>query len=462
VSSIIASQPVAIHSQKNLFISAVPNRSISALWMASSTSPNSLVYQEMGMYPKSILVLLRRRWKSIMRFYEKSIGVQSMKNNSPGKILFVLIVCCFILTGSIWSRQDQRFFDDAPKKSKNIRLTVLFPSLGDLRALENLLNQGLIPIENLLVVGLYHEKQLTNFQPSIRYAAENGHRWLKFHKLREELDPEKLFQTNALSDELIKIFSYSDGLLLFGGADIPPAVFKEKTSLLTDISTPYRSYLDTMVVFHLLGGWQDEKFEPYCESHPSFPILGLCLGCQSLNVGTGGTLIQDISSEVYGKNHVEDIIAMTRESWHVNPFAKLYPKELRSSNMHRIILASHGKFVREWGFQEEDTPIVYSSHHQAVGKLGKGIRVIATSLDGRVVEAIEHEIYPNVLGVQFHPESPNIWDPTRKSRLTPSEKEESSLFSILEKNPPSLAFHKKLWAWFTQRLINSYELRMRR
>lgn len=386
-------------------------------------------------------------------------GGKPMKKASPGRILLVLAACCFFFLGPIWCEEDHRFFDDAPKKSDNVRLIVLYPSLGDLLALASLRSHGLISIESLTVIGLYHEKQLTDFEPSFRFAAENGHRWIKFHKLSKELDPLKLFHTNALSDELFKIFAYSDGLLLFGGADIPPPIFNEKTSLLTGISTPYRSYLDNMVIFHLLGGYQDKKFKPFCESNPEFPVLGLCLGCQSLNVGTGGTLCQDIPSEIYGKNHVEDIIAMPRENWHDNPYARLHPKELRSSNLHRIKLVGDGKFVREWGFKEEDEPQVYSSHHQAVRNLGKGIRVIATSLDGKVVEAIEHADYPHILGVQFHPESRNIWDPNRKSRLTPEDKEESSLLSIMENHPPSLAFHKKIWSWFSQKLEASYRMR---
>ena len=384
-----------------------------------------------------------------------------MKKISPGKFPFVLLVCFFFCAGSLRCQQDQRFFDEAARQSENVRLTVLFPSLGDLKALEQLRKKGLMSVKNLTVIGLYHEKQLTNFEDSIRYAKENGHRWLKFHKLNGNLPTEKLFHKNDLSEELLKIFSYSDGLLLFGGADIPPSFYNKKTSLLTRISTPYRSLLDTMVVFHFLGGWQNEEFEPYCQTYPDFPVLGLCLGLQSLNVGTGGTLFQDIPSEIYGKHHIEDIIAMTRENWHVNPYAGLHPRELRSSNMHRIMLLEDGKFVKDWGFRKEDKPYVYSSHHQAVGKLGKGFRVIATSLDGKVVEAIEHTTYPNILGVQFHPEARSLWDTDKKSRLIPKDKEETALFSILENNPPSLAFHKKIWSWFSQKLKASHKHRIK-
>ena len=392
-----------------------------------------------------------------------------MKNrfSFSGKIFLIWLISCFFVIASAWSQTDQRFFDTASRKSENVRLTILNPTKGNILTLIELRKQNLLSIRDLTVIGLYHEKQAEDtevaesYEEAAKFAQENGYDWIRFHRLEEGLDLETLFQNNDLSEELIKIFSYSDGLILFGGDDIPPAVYGEKTSLLTDISTPYRSYLETSVVFHLLGGRQDDNFEPYLESRKEFPILGLCLGSQSLNVGTGGTLYQDIPSEIYGNTHVEDIIAVSRENWHENPYADLLPEDFRSANLHRIELLEEGKFIRDWGFAKKDKPLVYSSHHQAVRKLGKGIEIIATSLDGKIVEAIAHDRYPHVLGVQFHPEARSIWDATTTSRLTPEEKEKTALMAVLEKNPPSLGFHKKLWAWFTQKLKTSHEQRMR-
>ena len=391
-----------------------------------------------------------------------------MKKAFHGKFLLILLVTCSFCFDSLWCQTDQRFFDNASLKSENVRLTILNPTKGNLQTLLELRKQDLLSIRDLTVIGLYHEKQTEDrevagsYEDAARFAEENGYDWIAFHRLTGDLHPEKLFQKNALSEELERIFSHSDGIILFGGDDIPPAVYGEKTSLLANIGTPYRSYLETSIVFHLLGGWQDKDFQPYCESHKEFPILGLCLGSQSLNVGTGGTLYQDIPSEIYGKTHVEDIIAMSPENWHANPFADLFPEDFRSANLHRIKLLEQGGFIRNWGFEKENTPLVYSSHHQAAEKLGKGIEIIATSLDGKVVEAIAHTEYPNVLGVQFHPEARSLWDATKKSRLTPEETEKSNLISILENNPPSLAFHKKLWAWFSQKVKTSHKHRMGR
>ncbi len=120
--------------------------------------------------------------------------------------------------------------------------------------------------------------------------------------------------------------------------------------------------------------------------------------------------------------------------------------------MHPIKLKKNGKLCKEFGFNKKDTPYILSTHHQMVGKRGKGINIAATSLDGKVVEAIEHETYPNVLGVQFHPEAPSLWDKEEKFRFTPEDDEGKSLRSILEDNPPSFDFHKKIWAWLSQKL----------
>ncbi len=381
-----------------------------------------------------------------------------MKSAAGRLLLFVLLL--FLAAGVPLSAQsDMRYFDLSSNPDEGVCLTILHPSLGSIRILAQLREKGLLSIENLVVVGLFHEKQRTNYAAAARYAEEHGLDWIKFHKLSGELGRDNVFQENAFTRELRNIFSRSDGILLFGGSDIPPALYKEKTHLLTTVATPFRNFLDLTVVFHLLGGWQDENFRPFLEDVPDLPVLGICLGLQSLNVGTGGTLVQDIWSEIYGKSYLEDIIALPPENWHSNPFIKLYPEEnLRTSNLHPIKLLEEGKWIREWGFRETDAPFVYSSHHQALKKLGKGLRVISTSLDGKVIEAVEHEKYPDVLGVQFHPEAFSLWDEGQTSRLNPKTPE-TTLLSILKEHPPSLDFHKKLWSWFSERLLEYHAKR---
>jgi putative glutamine amidotransferase len=122
--------------------------------------------------------------------------------------------------------------------------------------------------------------------------------------------------------------------------------------------------------------------------------------------------------------------------------------------MHPIKLLEDKKLCTTLGFDEADAPFVLSSHHQAVNELGQGIEVTALSTDGKIIEAIEHQTYPNVLGVQFHPEYHTLWDKDLKSRLGPDD-EEISCWQVLEENPPSFKFHKKLWSWFIEKLKES-------
>ena len=364
---------------------------------------------------------------------------------------FLLIFLIF--SGSLLSQSPERFFDTAEITSKDVRLAILHPTVGTIRTLMVLRKQGLITVESLTVIGVYHVKERANYEGSMAFVKEKKLDWIKFHKLSGELSKDSLFQKNPCSTEFEKIFKKSDGIIFFGGADIPPYIFKKKTSLLTRISTPYRHFLELSFIFHLFGGTQDNNFKALLESSPKFPVLGICLGAQSLNVGTGGTLIQDIWSEKYGKKYLEDVIALKKENWHTNPYARLYPeKKLISINMHPIKLREKGIFCQMLGFKKEDTPYIYSSHHQAVLKPGKGIKIAATTLDGKVVEAIEHEKYPHMLGVQFHPEASSLWNAEKKFRFTLQDEEEKSLRSILDNNPPSFDFHKKIWAWLSQKL----------
>ncbi len=346
-----------------------------------------------------------------------------------------------------------RYFDTAPLRTDEIRLCILYPSTGSLNALLTLREKGLFAPEKLKVIGVFHEAERTDYGRSIEMVKDSGLDWIGFHRLSGELDQDNLFQEHGLSGEFRDIFEKSDGVIFFGGADIPPYLYGEKTALLTGIRTPVRHFLEMSFVFHLLGGYQDEGFAPFLAAVPLFPVLGICLGEQTLNVGTGGTLVQDVWSEVYDAGTLEDAIALGQENWHTNPHARLFPeKGLFSYNLHPIKLLPDGLFVRDLGFSPQDTPHIMSAHHQAAERLGRGFQAIATSLDGKVVEAIAHDEFPHVLGIQFHPEFPVLWDPDARHRMAPSDKTEFSAYSVLHDNPPSQEFHEKLWAWFASRL----------
>lgn len=111
------------------------------------------------------------------------------------------------------------------------------------------------------------------------------------------------------------------------------------------------------------------------------PILGVCGGMQVINVATGGTLIQDIASEVKG--------ALAHKPGKGATYA-FHPVGILPSFLEETV--GPGPHV------------VTSHHHQAVKEVGPGMRVSARSPDG-VVEAIECASCRFVMGVEWHPES---------------------------------------------------------
>lgn len=110
------------------------------------------------------------------------------------------------------------------------------------------------------------------------------------------------------------------------------------------------------------------------------PIFGVCRGHQVLNVAFGGTLIQDINSQL------ENVHAHRQLSG-------------RQELTHSVKVT--GEKLRE--IFGESTIRTNSFHHQAVDELGEGLVEAAVALDG-VNEAIEHKDHPYCISVQWHPE----------------------------------------------------------
>ena len=117
-------------------------------------------------------------------------------------------------------------------------------------------------------------------------------------------------------------------------------------------------------------------------------MLAICRGVQVLNVAAGGSLVQDIDSEV--------------------PSALVHRVDTTPSAIaHEVWVASGSKLAAMLADRiEEDALLVNSRHHQAVKRLAPGFVVSATAPDG-VIEAIERTDLPFCVGVQWHPE--NFW-----------------------------------------------------
>jgi len=151
-----------------------------------------------------------------------------------------------------------------------------------------------------------------------------------------------------------------DGLVLVGGADIPPAAYGEQPHVTVEPLPDQRYDFERKLIGLWLAGGK--------------PLLGVCLGMQFTNVVSGGSLIQDIPSQVGTK--------------------------VGHRGYHHVSIEPGSSLAKILGAVEAD---VYSNHHQAVKDVAEGFKVIAHSDDG-VIEAMERVNGGFGLFVQWHPE----------------------------------------------------------
>lgn len=158
-----------------------------------------------------------------------------------------------------------------------------------------------------------------------------------------------------------------DGLLLAGGGDVDPARFGEEPIPQLGSVDPERDALEIALAEKALAA--------------DLPVLGICRGIQVLNVAAGGTLYQDLPSQV------------PHALKHDQSAPRWYP-------CHDVRLEPDSMLARL--FQAE-TLRVNSFHHQAVRVVAQPFRVAAKAKDA-VIEAMESRAHTFVVGVQWHPE----------------------------------------------------------
>jgi putative glutamine amidotransferase len=165
-----------------------------------------------------------------------------------------------------------------------------------------------------------------------------------------------------------------DGLVLVGGVDVCPTSYGEKARRATWRGDSQRDAYDIALfnAFHQRGK----------------PIFGICRGLQLINVALGGSLYQDISSDVQGALVHRD--------------ADQY-----EHNNHRVVIKEQGLLARLYGPGYQAS--INSVHHQGIKKLGNGLRVEAVSPQDGIIEAVSFprspdDLYPRCFAVQWHPE----------------------------------------------------------
>lgn len=170
-----------------------------------------------------------------------------------------------------------------------------------------------------------------------------------------------------------------DGLVLQGGDDIAPATYGE-----TPLNPAWSGD-------RIRDRYEIALFEEFV--HQGKPVFGICRGCQLVNVALGGTLFQDIATQL--------------------------PKAQQHRNQERYDETFHDLKIVEgsWlGSLYPDIGVAHVNtiHHQAVNKVGRDLVVEAMSEPDGIVEAVRWNGPSFVMGVQWHPE---FMDPTDRKLL---------------------------------------------
>jgi putative glutamine amidotransferase len=167
-------------------------------------------------------------------------------------------------------------------------------------------------------------------------------------------------------EALWAVLEMLDGLLLPGGADMAPATYGAEPHVNAGEPDPALDETELALARWALG--------------EETPVLGICRGQQCLNVAAGGTLFQDVPTEV--------------------PNAVSHRVEPRDAVAHAIAVEPDSRLADLLGGTEVP---VNSLHHQAVRDVAPGFIASAWAPDG-VIEGIESLDHGFAVAVQFHPE----------------------------------------------------------
>jgi putative glutamine amidotransferase len=169
------------------------------------------------------------------------------------------------------------------------------------------------------------------------------------------------------------VVARAGGLMLLGGSDVDPALYGQAPHATTVVDAAPRDHYEIALVKAAIAR--------------DLPILAICRGIQLLNVALGGTLVQDIPSQITA--HLDHQPGGGAAS--IGHFIEVVP-------ISRLATLLDGEI------DQNGYCAVNSRHHQCVDALGEGLKPTARAADG-VIEALERPASRFCVAVQWHPES---------------------------------------------------------
>lgn len=320
------------------------------------------------------------------------------------------------------------------------RLGIINPTPTNIRNAINLVSKKHITADSLVIVGIYHESQTSSITATNKFLKENKYDDISIEIIEEELPTKNLFEENSCSKQFEQLFANTDALIFFGGYDIPPHIYNQKTLLTTEQFDGGKNW-ELSFMHHLIGGSQS-NIEPLLLSKPNYTILGICLGMQEINVASGGSLYQDIPSQIYNQSTFEGVLQLDATNIHKNYYNNIDNENSYTSIHFHPIKIALGSFLELEGINK--SPIVASVHHQSPKDIAQSLQVAATSMDGKVVEALQHKYFKNVYGIQFHTDFWSLFDDGYEFIISPHE--------TVTLDNDSRTFLQQFWSNFSERL----------
>jgi putative glutamine amidotransferase len=376
--------------------------------------------------------------KNIKLPFESLYYIWKLNDIDMRKLIFIMFFAILTLSGKA---QD---FTEQMINSRYQYVILTNPTVSNLEIIRFLKEKHILSVNKRKIrfIGVYHKNQVYNFQQSRDYILEKGLKEFQLWEVKGDLGENDIFRENSCTGDFSSIFEHSIGIFFFGGPDMLPVIYKESNthSVVTD---PGRHIFEVSFLFHLLGGSRNPEFTPLINKKPLYLITGFCLGLQSMNVATGGTLVQDIPFQIYGKNTPQETLTIDMDNLHRNYWQEFTPdKQLMGIHFHPLFFTDHPFFGKEIKVPKNYHPLIYSSHHQSLEQIGTGFEITALSPDGKVIEGMVHSKYRNVFGVQFHPEVNALYEDREKWKFAPDDLPRT-YHQIIGKE--SVAFHRKYW-----------------